>query len=220
MLIHTVRELRHAGRPASMIQSVTLGTRIIAAYAALLVAQTRLAQRQDPGRSVGPTPGVQTKSKLSQGNNADRPGDTVREAGNSASTLTDAQIEELADKLAERREKLDYFYITAFAAILVFTFNNFNSPSGVLSKAPVWLVEVGWASLIVAALCPLYVISVRFQRFAMNLDRQVSKHFDQDRFERLKLRAEFSYRAMTVFFVVGIGALCAAYALGLNHIKR
>jgi hypothetical protein len=203
-----------------MLQSVTLSTRIIAAYTSLLLVQARLAQIRDPGRSVGPTPGAQTESELSHGNSADRRGDTVREAGNSVSTLTDAQIEELTDKLAERREKLDYFYITAFAAILVFTFNNFNSPSGVLVKAPVWLVEVGWGSLIAAALCPLYVISVRFQRFAMNLDRQVGKDFDEDLFKHLRRRAEFARRALTVFFVVGVGALCAAYALGLNQIKR
>ena len=83
-----------------------------------------------------------------------------------------------------------------------------------------WIVEVGWASLILAALCPLYVISARFQRFAINIDFQVGKPFDQARFKRLRQRSEYVHRAMTLFFAIGVGLLCAAYALGLNNIKR
>jgi hypothetical protein len=117
--------------------AVTLGRRVMVAMAILLLA-----------RPCG-TPGDGSVASLGKGSPPTSP--------------TAAQMEELAEKLAERREKLDYFYITAFTAILVFTFNNFNLPAGVLVKAPVWLVEVGWASLIVAALCPMHVISARFQ---------------------------------------------------------
>jgi hypothetical protein len=197
-----------------MLQAVTLGRRVIVAIAFLLLARDRGAPGHDSDPSDGRRSSVQPESGPSHGDS------TGRNTGKSAGSLTEAQIEELTDKLAERREKLDYFYITAFTAILVFTFNNFNSPSGVLVKAPVWVVEVGWASLIVAALCPLYVIGIRFRRFAMNMDRQVGKPFDKDLFKLLRRRAQFVYRAMTVFFVVGVGALCAAYALGLNQIKR
>lgn len=147
-------------------------------------------------------------------------GGADRQASNIApSSLTPAEIEERAERLAERREKLDYFYISAFTAILVFTFNNFNSRSGILTKAPVWLVEVGWGSLIAAALCPLYVINIRFKRFAMNLDAIVGKEIDHRLFMALRSRGEFVHRAMAFLFVFGVGALCVAYALGLRNIR-
>ena len=127
-------------------------------------------------------------------------------------------MEERIENLAERREKLDYFYISAFTAILVFTFNNFNSRTGILAHAPVWLVEVGWGALIVGTLCPLYVIGARFKRFAINLDRIAGKNVDGKLFMALRKRGEFVHRAMTLLFVLGVGALCTAYALGLRRI--
>jgi hypothetical protein len=193
---------------------VPLGRRVVAAIAILFLARPRGAPGDGSGVSVGQGASVQTESGLPPRS------DRTRNAVDSPTSLTVAQIEELAEKMAERREKLDYFYITAFTAVLVFTFNNFNSTSGVLVKAPVWLVEVGWASLITAALCPLYVISARLSRYAMNMDWQVGKPFDQKRFKRLRRRSEFVHRAMTVCFAIGVGLLCAAYALGLNHIKH
>jgi hypothetical protein len=50
------------------------------------------------------------------------------------------------------------------------------------AKAPVWLVEIGWGSLIAAELCPLYVISARFKRFAMNLDEITGKEINEHLF--------------------------------------
>ena len=184
------------------------------------ICTTRAERISKPDRPVGRAPGVQSHSEHPKGDSADLRGDTAGNARNSYTSLTEAEIEELTDNLVERREKLDYFYITAFTAILVFTFNNFNSRSGILVKAPVWLVEVGWGALIVAALCPLYVIGVRFKRFAMNLDRKVGKPFDKVLFKRLRRRGERAQYAMTLFFVTGVAALCFSYALGLSKIKR
>jgi hypothetical protein len=132
------------------------------------------------------------------------------------SSLTPVEIEERAERLAERREKLDYFYISAFVAILVFTFNDFNSTNGALQMAPLWLVEMGWGSLIVAALCPLYVMGVRFERFAMNLDEIAGKKIDRSKFRALRHRGELVRRAMALFFFAGVVSLAIAYGLGLG----
>lgn len=146
---------------------------------------------------------------------ADRPADVP-----TPGELTAAEMEEQVAKLAERREKLAYFYISAFTAILVFTFNNFNSRSGILVRAPVWLVELGWGALIVAALCPLYIINIGLKRFAMNFDRLAGKKFDLTAFSALRRHSQLADRAMTLFFLLGVGSLCSAYALGLNQVRR
>lgn len=186
----------------------------------LTLARMDAAPGRGSDRSVDPVADIQTESELIHGDSADRSSVTAQRADNSASSMTEAELEQRAENLAERREKLDYFYISAFTAILVFTFNNFNSRSGILVKAPLWLVEVGWGSLIAAALCPLYVISVRFKAFAMNLDRITGKTVDKKVLRGLRRRSEFIHHSMALFFVVGVGSLCAAYALGLSQIKR
>jgi hypothetical protein len=133
-----------------------------------------------------------------------------------SSPLTAVELEERAEKLAERREKLDYFYITAFTAILVFTFNDLNAKDGLLQRAPLWLVELGWGALIGAALCPLYVIGARFKRFAMNLDEIAGKPVDKGRFKALRGRGDLVHIAMTLLFLIGVVSLAVSYGLGLS----
>lgn len=139
-------------------------------------------------------------------------------ATSDGSSLSQVEIEERAENLADRREKLDYFYISAAVAILVFTFNDFNNAKGALQQAPLWLVETGWGALIIAALCPLYVIGARFARFAMNLDEIAGKPVDRTRFKALRRRGEWVRRVMAALFLVGVGSLAVGYGIGLSEL--
>jgi hypothetical protein len=137
-----------------------------------------------------------------------------------SSQLTPLEIEERTDKIADRREKLDYFYISASVAILVFTFNNFNAKNGILQQAPLWLVEAGWGALILAAICPLYVMRLRLDRFAMRMDELSGlpvKDRDRARIKRLRARRTWAERVMTFLFLIGIAVLALTYGLGFAN---
>jgi hypothetical protein len=80
------------------------------------------------------------------------------------------QLADIEDKLVEKREKLAYFIITASAALIAFTFNNLNSPNDVLRKAPLCLLLVGWALLLLAAAVSLFIIRKRHTTYAEVID--------------------------------------------------
>src|SRR5919106_5268954 len=78
--------------------------------------------------------------------------------------------DDLADRLIEKREKFQYFVITGATAVIVFTFNNFNDPNGVLRLGPHVITIVGWGLLLVSAAAALLLFPLRHARYAGFLD--------------------------------------------------
>jgi hypothetical protein len=79
------------------------------------------------------------------------------------------RIDELTDRLIEKREKLQYFIITAATAVTVFTFNDFNKPLGLLRSGPAWLPLLGWLLLTTSSGLSLYVLRKRHDISWLNL---------------------------------------------------
>ena len=133
-------------------------------------------------------------------------------------------IEDLADKLLDKKEKFAYFLITAMTFIIVFTFNDFNASSGVLRLAPLWLVGLGWGVLITSSLLPLYVIRVRQDAYALNLrilesGRTQATPEEAARFEQIQGRSKAAERLGSSLFVAGVGLLASAYVVGLSSTR-
>jgi hypothetical protein len=129
-------------------------------------------------------------------------------------------VEDLADKLLDKKERLAYFLITAMAFIVAFTFNDFNASEGVVRGAPLWLPGAGWGVLIASSLLPLDVIRMRHLLYTLNLrilesGRQRANAEEAKRFERVGRRIERAERLGGYVFVAGVGLIASAYVLGL-----
>jgi hypothetical protein len=128
--------------------------------------------------------------------------------------------DDLSDRLIEKREKFQYFIITGATAVIVFTFNNFNEPNGVLRLGPHWLTIGGWLVLLISAAAALFLFPLRHSRYAGFLDlleagqRQPTgdKLRKEKRSRRLVRLTEW---VMGVAFITGVGALTVAAAIGV-----
>jgi hypothetical protein len=138
------------------------------------------------------------------------------------STENRLRLEELADKLLDKKEKFAYFLITAMTFIIAFTFNDFNAKGGVLKHAPLWLTGTGWGALISSSLLPLYVIRARHHTYTLNLrilesGRTRANPDEAAEFRRVAARAQLAELAGTALFVAGVAVLASAYVVGLSR---
>jgi len=132
-----------------------------------------------------------------------------------------AAIDALTDKLIDKTEKLNYFIVTAGTAVLVFTFRDFNSASGLLRLAPIWLVAAGWGALLVSALSSLgtvrqghllYRLYIRIR----NQGRQTTNPGEACRVQRIYAYMRLGEFMMIAAFLVGISGLVTAYITALG----
>jgi hypothetical protein len=125
--------------------------------------------------------------------------------------------DDLADKLLEKREKLQYFIVTASTASVVFSFNN---ASGLLRKSSVWLALAAWGALLLAAGLALFSIRERHKRYTIWVDtlyQGKSELSEEDRrktnrSQRASGRAE---PVILALFVTGITLLAISFGVGL-----
>lgn len=75
-------------------------------------------------------------------------------------------VDELADKLIERRERLAYFLITGGTTIIAFTVTQLNQEDGTLREAPILWLSIGWLGLLLSAGSSLMLIWKRHQSYA------------------------------------------------------
>lgn len=132
----------------------------------------------------------------------------------------DPLADELAEKLIEKREKLQYFIITASVAIIAFTFSNLNPGTGLLRDGSASLAIAGWALLLLAAGCSLLLIRARHEVYRVFVDmryerRTVPTEEERTRVVRLQRRMGAGEMLMMVFFFAGAGVLAAAHGVAL-----
>lgn len=72
--------------------------------------------------------------------------------------------DQLAEQLLERKDRLQYFIISASAAIFLFTFDDMNAPESILRLAPRLLVVLAWSCLVGAVAAAFIIIYVRHHR--------------------------------------------------------
>jgi hypothetical protein len=132
-----------------------------------------------------------------------------------------AQLDDLTDRLIEKRERFQYFIVTASTAVLVFTFNNFNQPDGILRLGPRWLVIVGWFALLLAAAAALLQIALRHERYWRYIKTReagaVRPRDDEEQgwvdvTRKIIVGARW---AMAILFVAGVGCLTTAAAVAI-----
>lgn len=132
-----------------------------------------------------------------------------------------AEVDELTDKLIEKSEKLNYFIVTANTALLVFTFNDFNSPSGVLHDAPEWLLSVAWGSLIVASVASLSIVRQGHRLYRLHIkilnDNRASPNTEElAAITRMYRHVAAAELLMIWFFVAGVVGLVSSYLVALD----
>jgi hypothetical protein len=103
----------------------------------------------------------------------------------------------------------------------VFTFNDFNANTGVLRKAPTWLVGLGWSGLVLASLASLLLIREGhrlYRRYIKILkdDRQVPNANEQSAVNLSYLLVQVAEWVMIGSFLVGIAVLAASYISALS----
>jgi hypothetical protein len=131
--------------------------------------------------------------------------------------------DDLADRLIEKREKFQYFIITGATAVIVFTFNNFNEPNGVLRLGPHPLTIVGWILLLLAAAAALGLFPLRHARYAGFLDLLEAGQRKPTgelllKEQRSRSLVRFVEGVMGLAFVAGIGAITIAAAIGVSRV--
>jgi hypothetical protein len=130
--------------------------------------------------------------------------------------------EEVTDRLIEKVEKLNYFLVTASTAVLVFTFNDFNSSTGLLQSSPVLLVAFGWAFLIMSSVASLLVVRDGHELYRIYIKLR-NQRLDQPPPEtqrivqRLYARTRFLEITMIGGFLLGIAVLASAYIAALTR---
>jgi hypothetical protein len=132
-------------------------------------------------------------------------------------------VEDLADKLLDKREKFAYFLITAMAFIVAFTFGDFSDRNGVLHHAPVGLVAIGYVVLVLSSIFSLYVIRARHETYTQNLrilesGRVRADPVEAERFRRSGGRIQGAERLSSLLFGAGIVLIAAAYVVGMLKI--
>ncbi len=131
------------------------------------------------------------------------------------------RIDELTDKLIEKREKLNYFIVTAATAVIVFTFKDFNDRSGLLHSVTLWIPASGWVVLLISAGCALFALRRRHTLVSINQDwRYANRISPKDVTEARRIRVntrlvKVSDFLMGLLFVVGMGLLGIAYSSAL-----
>jgi hypothetical protein len=76
-----------------------------------------------------------------------------------------AHLDDLTDRLIEKRERFQYFIVAAATAVLVFTFNDYDEKGGILRLGPRGLVVASWACLLASAGAALFQIALRHDRY-------------------------------------------------------
>jgi hypothetical protein len=131
------------------------------------------------------------------------------------------KIEELSDKLIEKREKLEYFIITASTAVIVFSFNDFNKADGVLQGGALWLTMLAWSLLLLAPGFALLAIRRRHGQYAISQEwlrqnRSAPRDdAERSRIERGKLGVKVGDQLMGAFFIGGMAVLALSYSFAL-----
>jgi len=140
-----------------------------------------------------------------------------RKKAESDSTNWDVRLSsELGDKLIERREKFNYFIVTAAVSVVVFTFNNLNKDSTLFKGRSdlrgflVW----GCIGLLGAALLALYSIYERHRQYARWLS--IQDHGDPkgriaSRMDRADVSLTVASAGIPTAFLAGMSLLLVAY---------
>jgi hypothetical protein len=129
----------------------------------------------------------------------------------------------LTDRLTDRRERFQYFIVTAATAVIVFSFNNANSATGVLHNAPGWMPFLAWVALAVSAGLALFGVWTRHDLYASYLDERYEGRKNlaelpsarQDRVRNLRRRIRVLQAVVASLFVASVVLLALAYAVGL-----
>jgi len=132
-------------------------------------------------------------------------------------------LDELADRLVERRERLSYYMIGAAAGVLVFVLNSLNSPTAVLTISPRGLIVLSCALLISAAATSLYLIWERQNNYWHYLDiryNQAGTATDNDRTGIVARRRRMGIATLLfgLLFGVAMGFLVTAYISALGKV--
>ena len=134
-------------------------------------------------------------------------------------------IDELTDKLIEKREKLDYFIVTAATAVIVFTFKDFNDPKGLLHTVSLWVPAAGWVVLLMASGCALFSLKRRHTLNSISLDwRYEGRKAPKDEHELKRINRNLHWVKVSDFlmgclFVAGMALLGLGYSLALQQGK-
>ena len=125
--------------------------------------------------------------------------------------------EEMADRLIEKREKLQYFLVTAATAVIVFTFNDFNDPQGILQEGSVRLTLAGWLVLLLSSALALYGLRARhwvYSRAIADMRSEDPLPLEQKR-AGVQTRIIWASHLMWAFFIIGTGLMAFSYSLAL-----
>lgn len=127
--------------------------------------------------------------------------------------------EEMADKLIDKREKLEYFIVTASTAIIVFTFNDFNNPNGLLQRGSGSMTLAGWLVLLLASALALYGLRARHWVYSQAIaDMRLSHSLPPVRMKKVRraqTRIIWASHLMWGAFVLGTAMLARSYSLAL-----
>jgi hypothetical protein len=132
------------------------------------------------------------------------------------------KIEELGDKLVEKREKLEYFITGASTAVIVFSFNDFNNADGVLQSGPLCLTMIAWFLLLMAPAFALLAIRRRHDQYAISQEwlrqnRSVPQNdAEKGKIKRGRLVTQLGDRLMVAFFISGMAVLAVSYSVALR----
>jgi hypothetical protein len=161
--------------------------------------------------------GPESDSASAQGRSADARLDA-------APVLGPNQAEELTDKLIDKREKLQYFIITASTAVIVFSFNDFNKAQGTLRHGPLNLIMGGWIVLLLASAFSLYALRARQWVYGRAIDEirgtDPLKEEDKTRIGKVQTRIRWAGNLMSACFVGGVTLLAFAYVFALRSVER
>lgn len=126
-------------------------------------------------------------------------------------------LPEIEDRLVEKRERLNYFIITASTAVIAFTFNNLNSPEGILRQGSLLQPLTGWSLLFLASVAALYLIRRRHTEYARYLDELHKRTTPPSENVRARYRDRIAIVEffMIEFFLAGMALLIIAHAVAL-----
>jgi hypothetical protein len=134
-----------------------------------------------------------------------------------------ANLDALTDRLTDKRERFQYFIVTAATAVVVFTLNDANSATGVLRESPRWMPFFAWVALAISAGLALFGVWTRHDLYSSYLEERYEGRKNlaelpsarQDRVKRLRRRIRVLQAVVASLFVAGVVLLAFAYAIGL-----
>jgi len=124
-------------------------------------------------------------------------------------------VDELADRLIEKRERLHYFVITGSAGVIAFTIANLRaSPSGLGLGARV-AEFAGGGVLLFAGAVALFAIFDRHRVYADYLDELAGRRSAMSESDVRSVRSRFAKRdaRIMVLFYLGVVVLAALNAI-------